>query len=324
MTVETRIEKSAPPTRPSQVLLGLIVRGQRVTAHAAADDQGADVVGHGGDDRPEQEGDAVAVGEHRRGEEQAGVGAEQRDPADGQQGRRRPGHRRAPLDPEQVPEQGEGGDQHQDQRERRDPLVVGTDHQGDGPHQAEQGGRVVAGPTQHAEALAGGEGDHHEAQDQRGDGAQLEGQQGDDGHGDAGSDPEPDRAAPLGGRSRRAPRSGAERRTGGPGRPPPVGVRCPGGRRSAPERSRSVRPDVSAGDGARRRPPPRWRRCRRRRTPVAAQSGAGSVTSTAWGSPSRWALRSAAASPATPPRLRPAPGTSVTDAPGGSAARGCR
>ena len=49
-------------------LVGADARGQGAAAHAAADDQRADVVGHGGDDGAEEEGDAVAVGEQVDGD----------------------------------------------------------------------------------------------------------------------------------------------------------------------------------------------------------------------------------------------------------------
>ncbi len=270
MTVEARIEKSAPPTSPSQVLLGLIVGASGVTPHPAPDDQRPDVVGHGGDDGPEQEGDAVAVGEHRRRQEQAGIGAEQRDPADGQHGRRRPGHRRSALDAEQVPEQRERGDQHQDQGHRGDPLVVGPDHQRDGADQAEQGGRVVADPPQHAEALAGREGDHHQAQDQGGDRAQLEGQRG---------RPRPRRCrfrpgcrSSCRGRRTSSPRHRTSRgwrlARGAGGGPPPVGASGPVGPPEAVDRP--TRTSVSAGAGEPRRPRPRWRPDRHRPGPAGS------------------------------------------------------
>ena len=41
------------------------------------------------------------------------------------------------------------------------------------PDQSEQRGRVVTGAPQDPEGLAGGEGDDHQAQDQRGDGARA-------------------------------------------------------------------------------------------------------------------------------------------------------
>ena len=86
---------------------------------------------------------------------------------------------------------------------------------------------------------------------------------------------------------------------------------------------------------ARDRPAPRCRRDSRRDAAAAAATAtaasdpsraapppAGVVTASPAESAARSALRSAAARPATPPLLRPTPGTSVTDAPGGSAASG--
>ena len=183
----------------------------------------------------------------------------------------------------------------------------------DRAHQAEQRGRVVAGTAEGAEALAGGEGHHHQTEDQRGHRAHLEGQQRHDGHGDPGPDPQADRAPAGRPRWRRRARRRA-RRAGGP---PPVGVAVAG---SVPTAAR--RRVRSPAPGRRPRLPAataRWRRC----PPVGrGPAVAGGRPAPSAGSPSRTALRSAAASPATPARLRPAPGTSVTDAPGGSAASG--
>ena len=114
---------------------------------------------------PKQEGDTVPVREGGGGQQQPGEGSEESHPADHQQGGRRAGHRRAPLDPEQVPEQGEHGDEDHHQRQGGDALVVGADHEGDGADQAEQGRRAPTRPTQHGEGLAGGEGHDHEAED---------------------------------------------------------------------------------------------------------------------------------------------------------------
>ena len=115
----------------------------------------------------------------------------------------------------------------------------------------------------------------------------------------------------------RARRAGG-RRDGWPAVPPvgpsPVVVRCRPGRVGRAPRWRS--------DSRRarwpRRPPPRRRRsggaCLRRRPLGGVGRGVAA----------RSALRSAAARPATPPRLRPTPGTSVTDAPAARRPRGPR
>ena len=65
-TVETRIEASAPPASPSHVLLGLTFGASWWLPDPATDHQGADVVGHRGDDGAEEEGDAVPIGKERR------------------------------------------------------------------------------------------------------------------------------------------------------------------------------------------------------------------------------------------------------------------
>ena len=53
---------TAPPISPSQLLFGLMEGASWWRPMAEPDQQRGDVVGHGDDDRGEEEGDAVAVG----------------------------------------------------------------------------------------------------------------------------------------------------------------------------------------------------------------------------------------------------------------------
>ena len=121
----------------------------------------------------------MTVGEEGRVEEERGVGPEDADPAEDEQGR---GHRadrvgRA-VDPGQVPQHGEDEEHHDDQGQRLLALLVGGDQHREGGGQAEQGGRVVAGPAEGGVDLHGRQHAHHADGDHRGDGAQLEAEQG--------------------------------------------------------------------------------------------------------------------------------------------------
>ena len=129
----------------------------------------------------------MPIGEGGRREQQTGVGAQQGHPPHGQHGGGGARHRRPPLDAQQVPDQREHDDQDQHQGKGGHTFGIGPDHQGDGADQTQQARRMVAGPTQYTEALAGGEGHHDQTQHQRGHRSQLEGQQRHHGHGDAGA-----------------------------------------------------------------------------------------------------------------------------------------
>ena len=180
-------EDQAPePALPG--LVGADRRGHPVAPEPTADDQPADVVGHGGNDRSQEEGDAMTVGEVRGSEQQRGERSQQRDPTHGEQGGGDARHRCAAFHSEQVPQEGEHDDEDQHQGDGRRPLGIGGDHQGHRSHQPEQGGRVIARSPQHPEAFAGGERHHHDAEDQRRHRAQGEEHEGNDGCGDPGGD----------------------------------------------------------------------------------------------------------------------------------------
>src|SRR5580692_7964480 len=65
-------------------------RRQLVAAHGRADEQRGHVVGHRDDHRRQDEGDAVAVGEQGRVQQQRGEGAEGADPHEDEDGRQHP------------------------------------------------------------------------------------------------------------------------------------------------------------------------------------------------------------------------------------------
>ena len=103
MAAERATATTAPPISPSQVLLGLTVGRQVMATQPAPDGERAHVGADGRHDRAQEEGDAVAVRELARRQQQGRERAQEAHPHEAEQ---RAGHafdRRSPVDPDQMP-----------------------------------------------------------------------------------------------------------------------------------------------------------------------------------------------------------------------------
>ena len=165
-TTETRMAATAPPISPSQLLLGLMVGASWCRPMAEPTRSERDVVGHGHDDRGEQEHDAVPVREEVRVEQQCAERPEHAHPCEDEDGRDEAGHRvGGRLHPGQVPDEGAGDQQDEHERQHGHALVVRLDHQRDHGHETEQSGGVVVGAPERGVGLGGGQQHHDGDQD---------------------------------------------------------------------------------------------------------------------------------------------------------------
>src|SRR5580704_4094581 len=134
---QDRGESATDQTLPA--LVGADGRGERVFADGRADEQRGHVVGHRDDHCGEDEGDAVTVGEQVRVEQQRSEGTEGAHPHEDEDRREhaRGGIGRG-LHAGEVPDERTRDEEHEDERQCRDPFVVGLDHQRQHRDQAEQ------------------------------------------------------------------------------------------------------------------------------------------------------------------------------------------